>query len=60
MGGVQVRQWGFSLVLVLLAGLVAVGRFIINGLGAVPGLVVILLLALAILGLGPTLAGKGR
>ena len=46
--------------MVLLAGLVAVGRFIINGLGAVPGLVVILLLALAILGLGPTLAGKGR
>jgi hypothetical protein len=48
-----VKQYGFSLVMTLLAGLVAAGKFIVNGLGAVPGFVVIVLLFLAILGLMP-------
>ena len=52
------KQYGFSLVLTLLAGLVAAGKYILRGLGAAPGFVVILLLALAIL--GPVLAGRGR
>ena len=54
------KQWGFSLVMTLLAGLVAGAKYIVQGLGAVPGVVVILLLALAILGLGPVLAGRGK
>jgi len=55
-----VKQYGFSVMLTLLAGLVAGAKYIVRGLGAAPGFVVILLLALAILGLGPVLAGRGR
>jgi hypothetical protein len=55
-----VKQYGFSVMLTLLAGLVAAGKYIMRGLGAAPGVVVILLLAFAILGLGPTLAGRER
>lgn len=54
------KQYGFSVMLTLLAGLVAGAKYILRGLGAAPGLVVILLLALAILGLGQPLTGGER
>ena len=52
------KQYGFPVMLTLLAGLVAGAKYIVRGLGAAPGFVVILLLALAILGLGPVLFGR--
>jgi hypothetical protein len=55
-----VKQYAFPLIMTMLAGLVAAGKFIVQSLGLLPGLVVVAFLTLAILGLGPVMTGKGR